>query len=289
MKPSYEDMMVFLTVADVRSFTAAANRMGRTKSAISQSVNRLESDLGMRLLHRSTRSLSLTEAGARLLPYCQDIAESYQSAQNEMAQTNAAPVGTLTVTAPHSLCASYIVPAITAFREKVPNVHVRLLADDASIDLIESQVDVAIRIGAPKLQTQTVSKIGSLKESLYASAFYIELKGGIPKDIVEIQDWNHLANDWQGSPVRYDMEGTIQQIRVVPHIRCTNAHDVLALAREHQGVARLVDMLAAPSVDNSILQRLCALPESPIYMLHHYGKTPPASVRVFRDALREQF
>ena len=150
-------MQVFLAVVEARTFTAAAERLGRTKSAVSQAVSRLENDTGERLLYRSTRSLSLTEAGTQFYAHCRDIRDTYDKA---LLAIKAKPSGTLSVTAPHAICKSVVDPAIAKFIELYPDIGVRLLADDSPVDLIESQVDIAIRVGDLAQKSTKVSKFG---------------------------------------------------------------------------------------------------------------------------------
>lgn len=287
MKPGLEDMQVFLEVVDARSFTAAAERLGRTKSAVSQAVTRLEDDLGLRLLYRSTRSLSLTDTGARFYSHCRDIRSSYDSALSDIKSSDGEPRGTLAVTAPNALCAPVIVPAIAKLLELHDNIGVRLLADDSPMDLIESQIDLAVRVGEPHLQSAKISKLGVLREGLYASPECVAACHGIPENMNAIADWPHVANDWQGTPVRYEgPDGSI--IRVHPRIRCNGLHDILQLAEAGAGVARLPDIAAAESVARGKLIRLFEVGTAPVYAMHLFPKRPPRKLRTFVELVRKQ-
>ncbi len=287
MKPGLEDMQVFLEVVDARSFTAAAERLGRTKSAVSQAVTRLEDDLGLRLLHRSTRSLSLTETGARFYAHCRDIRSSYDSALADIKTANGDPRGTLTVTAPHALCAPVIVPSIARLLEIHSNIGARLIADDSPMDLIESQIDLAIRVGEPELQSAKVSKLGLLREGLYASPECVSAHGGIPETLDGVAGWPHIANDWQGIPVRYHgPDGST--IRVDPRLRCNSLHDILQLAESGAGVARLPDITAAQSVARGRLLRLLEVGTAPVHAMHLFPKRPPRKMRTFIELVRTE-
>lgn len=285
MKPSLEDMHVFLTVVEARTFTAAAEQLRRTKSAVSQAISRLESDIGVHLLYRSTRSLSLTEAGTQFYGHCRDIRDVYD---NALLEIKAKPSGTLSVTAPHAICKSVVDPAIAKFVEIYPDIDVRLLADDSPMDLIESQVDLAIRVGDLTLQSAKVSKLGMLYESLYACPEYIASQGGLPEELAVISNWSHIANDWQGVPVKYVLpKGDV--LRVTPRVRCNSFYDMVRLAKLGAGVARLPDITVLPSVTEGSLIKMCKVSATPVYYMHLFSNKPPAKVKKFITLLRDGF
>lgn len=287
MRLGLADMLVFLEVVEARSFSAAAERLGRTRSAISQAVSRLEEDVGSRLLYRSTRSLTLTEPGTRLLTRCHDIRQSYDGAVADMMSLSHDPSGHLTVTAPHALCASFLVSAVGRFLAEFPEMSVRLIAEDARIDLIEAQIDLAIRVGTPDGQTAKVSKLGQLGESLFASPDYIAQQGGVPQDIRDLCQWRHIANDWQGTPITYTTTDGAQ-FKVEPRLRCNSFPNILTLTEASLGVARLPDSAADPSIRSGRLVALADLGSTPIHSMHQFDKNPPPKVRRFLETLRVQ-
>ncbi|WP_444931891.1 LysR family transcriptional regulator [Microbulbifer sp. SSSA002] len=287
MKPSLEDMQVFLAVVEARSFTLAADRLERTKSAVSQTITRLESDIGTRLLYRSTRSLSLTEAGAEFYAHCREIKDIYNSALASLRHNSDKLAGSLSVTAPHALCEPLIVPAIIKLAEQHPQLKVRLLANDSPMDLIESQVDLAIRVGNLELQSAKVSKLGLLEESLYASPQLIEKQCGIPPDLSELQNWPHIANDWQGTPLKYEL-GNEVLIRATPKVRCNSLHDIVQLVEAGIGIARLPDIITRKMVGKGTLCPITPIAAAPIHYMHLFSQRPPAKVQTFIKAIKAQ-
>jgi len=283
MKPNLEDMQVFVTVVEAQTFTIAAERLGRSKSAVSQTVSRLEKDLGERLFYRTTRSLSLTEVGANFYSHCCDIRDIYQSA---LADIKAKPTGTLTITAPHALCQSIVTPALNMFIRQYPELKVRLIADDVPKDLIESQIDLAIRVGSLEIQSAKVSKLGELSESLYASPDYITQQGGIPTELTEIVTWRHITSEWQGVPAKYQLPDG-NTIRVTPSIRCNSLHDILYLANSGAGIARLPDICVTEQQHANTLCKIAELSVTPIHYMHLFDKQPPAKVKAFIELLRQ--
>jgi len=287
MKPNLEDMQVFLAIVEARTFTAAAEHLSRTKSAVSQALTRLENDIGTRLLYRSTRSLSLTEAGAQFYVHCRDIKNTYDDALANIKTNKSNPSGILSVTAPHALCGSVIVPAIAKFVEQHPQMNVRLFADDSPMDLIESQLDLAIRVGNLDMQSAKVSKLGMLSESLYASPTYIAARGGLPEDLTELKDWDHIANDWQGMPVKYQtLEGAT--LRVNPRIRCNALQDILRLVEIGAGLARLPDITVSHSISRGEIIQVMELDASAIHYMHLFSNRSPTKVQKFVKLIRDQ-
>ena len=287
MTPNLNDMLVFLAVVDERSFTAAAKQLDRTPSAISQTVSRLESDAGTRLLFRNTRSLKLTEAGARLASRCRDIKSSYDDALHDLHDVSEASSGIVTVTAPHALCGTILIPTVAEFIAAHGNMNVRIIAEDERLNLIDAQVDLALRSGVPSGKEARVTKIGSVGESLYASTSYIEERGGIPNDLRQLLNWDHIANEWQGTPISYKFNsGT--HLTVKPRIRCNGVPDILAAVSSSLGVAHLPDPVAKAGVQAGELSLIANLGISPIYATHHFDKHPPKWVKRFIRALRHQ-
>lgn len=167
-------MAVFATVVQARSFSAAAQQLGQTKSAVSKQVARLERSLGVKLLHRTTRSQSLTEAGQALyLRAAQGVALA-EEARAELAHLSASPRGTLRVTAPMTFGKFCVAPAVLAFLERYPEVKVQLTLLDRNVDLADEGFDLAIRL-AQSLPDQVVArKLTDIRYLVCASPGYVQ-------------------------------------------------------------------------------------------------------------------
>lgn len=278
-------MLVFLDVVDARSFTLAADRLGRTKSAVSQTISRLEDDLGCKLLFRSTRALSLTEAGTRFYARCHELKQAYETALADIRDVETGGEGLLTVTAPHALSAPLVLPAITDFMHQFPGLQVRLLSIDTAMNLAEAQIDLAIRVGQPTQQGARVSRLGDMPEGLYASPCYMEKMPLFSGEITDLAEWDHIANDWQGNPVAYDAPNG-QKLRIRPKVRCSSLPDVCNLAKAGAGVALLPDIMAQNAVEEGALLKVVSMGASPIFSLHEFGRYPPPKVKAFIRLLR---
>jgi len=141
-----KSLAVFAEVVDAGSMSAAARRLGMSPSAVSQTIRALEQHGGVTLLHRSTRKLALTEAGERYYPHCQRMLEAARAAAQSLQHARDAPTGELRVSAPVGF-AIHVAPALAPLLDQAPQLRLRLLVDDAMIDLIDARIDVAIRVG----------------------------------------------------------------------------------------------------------------------------------------------
>jgi DNA-binding transcriptional LysR family regulator len=140
-------MTVFTRVVEVKSFTTAAKLLGISRAMASKHVQDLEHHLNIRLLNRTTRTLSLTDAGATFYDRCRQILESVQTAEEEAASQSLTATGKLRVAAPMSFGVGYVSPLIPSFLERHPDVRVDLVLNDRIVDLIDEGFDLAIRIG----------------------------------------------------------------------------------------------------------------------------------------------
>jgi DNA-binding transcriptional LysR family regulator len=169
-------LAVFAEVVDAGSMSAAARRLGMSPSAVSQTIRALEAHGGVALLHRSTRKLALTEAGERYYPHCQRMLEAARAAAQSLQQARDAPTGELRVSAPVGF-AAHVAPALAPLLAAAPQLRLRLLVDDAMIDLIDARIDVAIRIGRLADSTWIARKLCEFDTILCASPEYLARAG----------------------------------------------------------------------------------------------------------------
>ena len=139
-------MEIFTHVAETKGFSEVARRIGLSKSSVSKHVSALEDHLGVRLLNRTTRRLSLTEAGVSYYEWCKRIAVEIEDAENSVTRLHAEPRGNLKVNAPMSFGRLHLAPAMPEFLERYPHVTLEMSMDDRVVDLIEDGFDLAVRI-----------------------------------------------------------------------------------------------------------------------------------------------
>ena len=169
-------LAVFAETVDAGSMSAAARRLGMSPSAVSQTIRALEQQGGVTLLHRSTRKLALTEAGERYYPHCKRLLEAARAAAESLQQARDAPTGELRVAAPVGF-ANHIAPALAPLLAEAPQLRLRLLVDDAMIDLIDARIDLAIRIGRLADSTWVARKLCDWEVILCASPDYLRRRG----------------------------------------------------------------------------------------------------------------
>jgi len=185
-------MMVFLAVVETGSFTLAAERLGIPKANVSRKVSRLEQQLNITLLERSTRSQHLTEAGCRYLVHCKRVHEELDLATACVSELMDSYKGELKIGASISSGQQILRPALATFMHQYPELNVQLNLVNRRVDFIEEGFDVVIRIGQLEDSTLIAKKLGSAARQLFASAAYLE-KYGKPQTIAELLDHQLLV------------------------------------------------------------------------------------------------
>ncbi|RYG85731.1 MAG: LysR family transcriptional regulator, partial [Alphaproteobacteria bacterium] len=189
----YRAYVVFAEVVSAGSMSSAARRLGMTPSAVSQLVSGLERQHGVALLHRSTRKLTLTEAGARCLPHCMMLLEAANAAQASLAQARDAPVGELRIAAPLGF-GVHIAPALAPVLSAWPALRLSLILEDAMVDLIDARIDIALRVGKLPDSRWIGRKLGEMEAVLCAAPSYLG-RHGHPATLTDLAEHHWLTTD----------------------------------------------------------------------------------------------
>lgn len=171
------DTLAFVKVVQEGSFTKAAKLLQLPKTTVSRKVRDLEQRLGIRLLHRTTRRIGLTEAGTVYFERCHRIAQELDEAESAVAQLRDAPRGWLRITTPPSFGMKVIAPLLPDFRALHPEVRLDLVLSHRNLDLVAGEIDVAIRMGALPDSTLAARKLGVLPTRVYAAPAYCAVRG----------------------------------------------------------------------------------------------------------------
>ncbi|WP_095920392.1 LysR family transcriptional regulator [Pseudomonas sp. QTF5] len=171
------DTMVFVHVVRLGSFTAAAHALQTPKTTVSRRVRELEQAIGVQLLRRTTRQLSLTEAGAVYFDQCKEIAATLEHAERAVHQLRDGPRGWLRVTVPYSFGISWFSPLISGFRQAYPEIQLEILASHVPLDLVGEEIDVALRLGVLPDSSLVARRLASYATGIYAAPQYIEHHG----------------------------------------------------------------------------------------------------------------
>jgi DNA-binding transcriptional LysR family regulator len=274
---------MFLTVVESGSFAAAAARLGTGSGQASKLVARLEADLGVKLLNRTTRALSLTEAGQAYAERLRLLIEGLDDLQTEVQNAAISPRGLIRLAAPLSFGTTRLAPLLARFAVEYPEIGLEVHFADRIVNLVEEGYDAAIRVGNPTDATLTGRKLCSAQLLVLASPAYLAAHGRpeVPADLARhacIIDLNlREAYRW---PFR---EG---KVAVTGRLAFTNATACLAATEAGLGIARIPDFVAEAAVAGGrvvpILQDY-AMPPLGVHALYPSGRHLPAKLRVLVD------
>lgn len=177
MKATSEELAIFVSVVESGSFSRAAEQLGQANSAVSRAVKKLEMKLGVSLLNRTTRQLSLTEEGERYFRRVQSILQEMAAAESEIMETRNTPRGLLRIDAATPVVLHFLMPLIKPFRERYPEVTLSLVSSETIINLIERKVDVAIRAGTLTDSSLRARPLFNSYRKIIASPDYISCYG----------------------------------------------------------------------------------------------------------------
>jgi DNA-binding transcriptional LysR family regulator len=285
---------IFVKVAELKSFTAAATALSLSRTLVSERVRDLEEDLGVRLLQRTTRRVALTEPGAAFLERVRLGLAAFEEAAAEASSLSARPRGVLRVNAPMSFGFRHLAPSVGAFMQLFPDVRVELTLTDRLVNLIEDNVDVAIRIGDLSDSSLIARKLATCRMILCASPAYIK-RSGAPRHPREITDHVCLFYTYwlDGDEWRF----TRRSEEIVVHagqaaLRSNNGDAIAAAAAEGAGIALQPSFIAGPLIKQGRLIEL--LPawkaaEFGVYAVHPQTQFVPAKSRAFMDYLAKAY
>ncbi|MBE9610809.1 LysR family transcriptional regulator [Chitinilyticum piscinae] len=288
--PDLNRLRLFAAVADAGGFTAAAERLGLAKAALSQQVARLEAELGVTLLTRTTRRVVLTEAGSQLLDACRGPLLQLDTALRELGAAASAPQGRLRITAPGDYAAGVLAPALAAFRERYPAVSFDLIASHDVLDLVQDRIDLAIRMGWLKDSTLRASRLSEFEQWVVAPPA-LAAAAGVDPQWLATQPW--IALNLLPSPRLWTFvarDGLAQTVRMQGGCEVNSPVLVQALVRAGAGLSVLPDFMVHEAVARGELRRLYSdwsLPPAGIFAVYPSGQHVPAKVRAFIDFFRD--
>ena len=274
----WQAMRVFVRVAEQAGFAGAARQLNMSPPAVTRAVAALEARIGTRLLVRTTRSVKLTEAGARYLEDCRRILAEIEEAEAAASGAGATPTGELTVTAPVQFGRLYVLPVVMEHLARHPAVSTQALFLDRVINMVEEGVDVGIRIGPLPDSGLTAIRVGGVRRVLCAAPDYLD-RHGTPAHARDLRD--HAVIGSTGAAPGGQR----------PRLTCNTVDGVLAAALAGQGIARLLSYQVAPSIAEGRLRLVLDAPDEapmPIHVVSVEGRRAPAKVRSFIDLAVER-
>ncbi|GBG01401.1 LysR family transcriptional regulator [Azospira sp. I13] len=233
----FREMEAFVAVVDTGSFVKAADLLGSSKAAVSRLVQDLESRLGARLLHRTTRRLSLTEAGQLYLERSRQILEELEDADSAVGLTSAQAVGRLKVNAPLSFGVQHLAPLWGAFLATHPEVMLDVSLNDRVVDLVEEGFDLAVRITRMPDSSLVSRRLASTRILLCASPQYLAAHGA-PRSLADLTDHQFIGYSYSPTGDTLELQGPtgLESVNLKPRFHANNGDTCRAAALDHQGI-----------------------------------------------------
>jgi DNA-binding transcriptional LysR family regulator len=280
-------MSILVAVVDSGSLSAAARRLGMPLATVSRKVAELEAHLKTRLLHRTTRQLSLTEAGSSYVAACRRILEEIGEAEREATGEYATPKGELVVTAPVVFGRLHVVPVIAQFLAHYPEIDISLVLTDRVVHLMDEHADVAVRIGELPDSTLMATRIGTVRRVVCASPAYLATRGvpARPSDLAghECITFEALASlrAWVFGSGKSELS-----VPVRSRLAVNTAEAAIEAAIVGVGLIRVLSYQIADALrENALCVVLDTFEAAPLPVnLVHKGQTPlPLKLRAFLD------
>lgn len=253
------NMVVFARVVEAHSFTEAARRLGSTKSAVSKQITRLETELGTQLLNRTTRRLSLTEAGHAFYAYCARIISDAEEAQRAVGELRGYPKGTLRVAAPPAFGRLHLMPGVVGFMRRYPDLEVEFTLTDRPVALAEDGFDLAVRIVEEPGEHMVARALAPIRWVVCATPAYLAAHGepASPADLA-----GHNCLSYATTPLddqwRFRGPGGESGVRVHGDFRVNNNEALREVVLADHGIALLPTYVVWQDLQAGRLRRLLA-------------------------------
>lgn len=287
------DTLAFVEVVERGSFTAAAESLRTSKARISKKVQDLEQRLGVKLLHRTTRNIRLTEAGSVYFERCRDLVRLIGDAESAVEQVHGRPSGWLRVTAPHWLVTKALAPLMVGFREAYPDVKLQLLLDHDVKNIVHEDIDVACRLwNGPMPDSNLVARrLADIQTGLYASRQYLQ-QHGVPEHPSQLKDHACLVTQlFYGRPQHswpLTRQSEVMDFPINPAVVATDPEALFEFLIRGQGIQLTNPHLVRSATEAGDVVRILpewSGPSATLYAVRAGGRVQPLKVRSFIDYL----
>ncbi|HEF4763118.1 TPA: LysR family transcriptional regulator [Pseudomonas putida] len=283
-------METFVYVVETGSFSAAARRLNIGQPAVSKTIAQLESRLAVRLLLRSTRGLTPTEAGLAFFERAKRAIEEADEADNAARGTASGLNGTLRVCTAVTFGRQHIVPRLAPFLEQHPQLNIDLLLDDRNVNLVEEGVDVALRLGTLNDSGLTARKIAECRRVVLGTPAYFDKYGepDCPSSLSQHQAIVYALGG--GATWSFKKAGEEQSVNVSGRIRVNAAEGLRAAVLAHQGLTMASEWMFAPELANGSVREVMAdwtLPNQDLWAVFPTGRMVSVKARAFVEYVQE--
>lgn len=288
-------MQVFLRVVESGSFVRAAETLGLPASSVTGIIKRLEKHLQIRLLNRSTRSLSLTPEGERYFFRCREILDLIDDTESSLRGSAERPQGRLRVDMPGGIAHALILPQLAHFQRRYPDIYLMIGVNDRQVDLIQEGVDCVIRTGSLHNSTLVARRLGELRWVTCAAPSYLA-EAGVPKRLEDLQQHRAIhyfsSTTRRGSALHFAEDGVSVTVPVPGTVAVDETGLYIKLGLDGRGLMQLAEILVADQLRTGELVEVLAnrRPASvPVTLLYPHHRFLSPAMRAFADWIAELF
>ncbi|UNK49864.1 LysR substrate-binding domain-containing protein [Lysobacter sp. S4-A87] len=286
----FEAMKTFIAAIDEGSLAGASRKTGRSAAAVSRAVAFLEGRVGVPLLHRSTRSIKLSEAGERYATAARRVLAELEEAERQAAGERSVPRGTLTITSTVYAGVEVLRPIVDAFMDEHPTVQVRMQLVERAVNLIDEGMDLALRITHLADSSLVAHAVGDVRRVVVAAPRYLAMHPRIDEiaDLTkhDIITTAHMGMEsWSFTPAD-DGSQIPRTLSFTPRLVVNNVHAAIASVVEGHGIARVLSYHVAPQLEQDALRIILAHAEPkpiPVHLVSPQGRLAVPKVRAFVD------
>ena len=292
MDGSIDDVAVFCRVVETGSFTAAGERLSLSKGAVSKAVSRLEAQLGVRLLHRTTRRQTLTEAGEAFHARASRAIEELEKAALEVSEHADRPRGHLRISAPTFFGAEILSRYVGDFRRRFPDITLEIVHSNRFVDLVEERFDAALRISAPVDSSLVMRRLAEIPMVFCAAPGYL-VRRGRPKTPADLHLHDCLIYTGSAKPHQWtacDGNGKRIAVAVDGGLHTNDDHTLRRAAIDGGGIVRMPRLFLRDAIARGALEQIwpdAAAPSVTLAVVYPTRRELPAKVRAFVDFLVE--
>lgn len=256
---SLDDFSLFAQLASAQSLSTVARERNVAASHMSRSLARMEAQCGLRLMHRTTHSLSLTDEGEVFLEYAQRILAEHRQLQNSFASRSRSVVGTVRLSISQILAEYVLIPRLGKLRALHPELKIDLHLDDRLVSMADEAMDIVVRAGVAPAQTAVARNLGSHGRALYASPGYLK-KHGVPRAPADLQLHSLISNTTSITHNQWTFEenAVVIPLAVQGQLRVNSSAAVVSLALAGAGIARINDVIGRELVAQGRLKPVLA-------------------------------
>ncbi|MEM5533542.1 LysR family transcriptional regulator [Pseudoalteromonas arctica] len=279
-------MKTFLAVVQEGSFSKAADKLDISPQLVSKYISALEDNLRTRLLHRTTRKVSVTEAGNQYYQRCQQVIIDIEDMENSLNNLSENVSGVLSISAPMSFGTKHLAGLLVDFQKQYPNLKLDLRLTDQYVDIVEQGIDIALRIGVLKNSTLIAKKIAPIRLAVFASPDYLK-RHGTPQTLLDLQSHNYLRYSHSEPTKRlFGVNELKSELKLESNFVANNGDLLLNTAIAGGGIAMQPTFIAGEALaQGKVVRILNDYEPDPmgLYMVYANRQFLPSKVRAFVD------